>query len=58
MGIPAILRNRLAQWGVIVGMIGVFAGIAIQLFFGLRRDRRESEAHEASMLRAKRGPSG
>lgn len=41
----------LAQWGVIVGMIGVFAGIAIQLFFGLRRDRREEDAHRRMIER-------
>ncbi|MBX3504397.1 MAG: hypothetical protein KF895_02885 [Parvibaculum sp.] len=54
-GVVAMAQNTahngltLAEWGIVVGMIGVLAGIAIQIFFGVRRDKRESEAHRRVM---------
>ena len=39
----------LNEAGVIVGIVVAVAGLAAQLYFGIRRDRRERELHERKM---------
>lgn len=35
--------------GVIVGILGLISGLATQLYFGHRRDRRDREFHQKRM---------
>lgn len=38
-----------SEAGVVIGIIGVVVGLALQAIFGLRRDRRDAAAHRADM---------
>lgn len=38
-----------SEVGVIVGIVTAVIGLAVQLFFGLRRDAREQQLHALSL---------
>lgn len=41
----------LTEWGVIVGIITAVVGLALQAYFGWRRNEREEREHKARMSR-------
>ena len=38
-----------SEFGVIVGAIGVLGGLLVNIYFKLRRDRREAKEHRARL---------